>query len=81
LADHHGITKITIIFDRDRAGKNGAKKAVQLLKEHGLEGQVFDWEAPVAKTKTGKTYIPKSINDLAEMNTTQIIWLRSQGLL
>ena len=81
LADHFGISKINILFDRDKAGKTGAEKAAALLKQFDLEGQVFDWEKPVAKTKTGEIRISSSINDLADMSTTQITWLRDRGLL
>ena len=81
IADHHGVTGITIIFDRDKTGITGAEKAAGLLKEVGLNPIIFDWNAPVARTTQGIKHIPETINDLADFTIEQIAWLRSQQML
>ncbi len=81
IADHHGVTGITIIFDRDKTGIAGAEKAADLLKEVGLNPNIFDWNAPVARTRQGIKHIPETINDLADFSVEQIVWLRSQQML
>ena len=81
LAEHHGITNITIAYDRDEAGKMGAQKATALLQRHGLDAQIFDWDGPIARTNHGVKHIPETIQDLADFNTEQIVWLRNRKWL
>lgn len=81
FADHSGVTRVIILFDRDEAGQKGASKAQAILNEIGLEGQIFDWNAPLGRTAGGIVKIPETITDLAEFNNEQITWLRRKGRL
>ena len=74
------ITKVLIIYDRDKAGKDGTQKTVQWLKDRNLNVTVFGWETQFC-IKNRKISIPSNISDLADMKTKQINWLRAQSLL
>lgn len=81
LARHHNVQEIRLVFDRDKAGREGAVRATKLLSDIGLNVRNFDWNAPVAKTAKGPVHIPPEIQDLADLSTQQIAWLRQQQLL
>lgn len=81
LARHHNVQEIRLVFDRDKAGREGAARAVKLLSDIGLNARSFDWDAPVARTATGPVHIPPEIQDPADLSTQQIAWLRQQQLL
>lgn len=81
FADDFGIRRILIAYDRDDAGKAGADKAANLLTSLGLEPVIFDWEAPVGRSRNGPVHIPAGVNDLADLSTDQIDWLRRKGQL
>ena len=81
LARHHKVQEIRLVFDRDKAGREGAERAVKRLSGIGLKARRFDWDAPVATTAKGPVHIPSEIQDLANLSTQQIVWLRQQQLL
>ena len=81
FADHCNVTRVIVVFDRDEAGQRGADKAQTILNEFGLEGRIFDWDAPLGRTADGIVKIPETITDLAELNNEQIAWLRRRGSL
>lgn len=81
MADHFGITKVIIAYDRDMAGKAGADKALALLASIGLEPSLFDWDAPLGRTNGGIVTIPETISDLCDFTTEQMAWLRDHGRL
>lgn len=81
FADHCNVTRVIVVFDRDEAGQRGADKALTILNELGLEGRIFDWDAPLGRTAEGIVKIPEGITDLAELNNEQIAWLRRRGSL
>ncbi|MBV1864911.1 MAG: toprim domain-containing protein [Rhodobacteraceae bacterium] len=81
LARHHNVQEIRLVFDRDKAGREGAVRATKLLSDIGLNAHNFDWNAPVARTAKGPVHIPPEIKDLADFSTQQIAWLRQQKLL
>ena len=81
FADHCDVTRVIVVFDRDEAGQRGADKAQTILNECGLEGRIFDWDAPLGRTAEGIVKIPETITDLAELNNEQIAWLRRRERL
>lgn len=81
MAEHYGISKIIIAYDRDEAGRIGAVKAVDLLEAAGLASEIFDWEAPIARNAKGVVHIPKTTQDLADFSPEQLNWLRAKGRL
>lgn len=81
LARYHNVQEIRLVFDRDKAGREGAARATKLLSDIGLNARNFDWNAPVAQTAKGPVQIPPEIKDLAYLSNQQIAWLRQQKLL
>lgn len=81
MAEHFGISRILIAYDRDDAGKVGAEKAAIRLQDVGLTPAVFDWESPIGQTRDGPAHIPSNIHDLGDLTPTQLQWLRGKGLL
>lgn len=79
FSDHCGVTRVMIVFDRDDAGIRGAQKAQETLGEFGLDGRIFEWDAPLGQSSSGVVRIPDTISDLAELNDDQITWLRRRG--
>ena len=61
LARHHNVQEIRLVFDRDKAGREGAVRATKRLSDIGLNASNFDWDAPVARTATGPVHIPPEI--------------------
>ena len=78
IADIAGKHPVTIAYDRDEAGKEGALRTQGMLLKHHLEVRIFDWEQVLGKR--GKM-IPKRLADLAAFSTEQFQWLRQHGLL
>ncbi len=81
MADAHGATSIHIAYDRDEAGRQGAVKAAEQIRDVGLTPVIFDWNAPVGRNSAGDVFIPKTTSDLADFSTKQLIWLRAKGLI
>jgi len=81
LARHHSVKEITIAYDRDEPGREGAVKAAERLTAFGLQPNIFDWTAEVGRTTDGPAHIPEHISDLADCTTEQLAWLRQHGLL
>jgi len=75
-----GNCSILIAYDRDEAGKNGAKKANALLSEHGVGSRIFDWRAPIGKTRSGPVSIPETMTDLCDFSAEQLCWLRERRI-
>ena len=81
MSDAFGTTNIHIVYDRDEAGRKGADKAAERLLSIGLNPQIFDWNAPIARTARGDVFIPKSTADLADFTIEQLSWLRAKSLI
>lgn len=81
MAQAFGATTIHIVYDRDEAGRDGATKAVDRLQAVDLKAEVFDWDAPVGRNRSGDVRIPETVNDLGDFSSEQIQWLRQRGLL
>ena len=69
---------VTIAYDRDEAGKEGALRAQGMLLKRQLEARIFDWEQVLGRR--GKM-IPPHLVDLAVFSTAQFQWLRQHRLL
>lgn len=81
MADNFGAKQIRVIFDRDDAGRQGAVKAADALREVGLEPVIFDWDAPIGRSSRGAVHIPTETADLADFSTEQLTWLRAKNLI
>ena len=81
MADTFGAERIRVVFDRDEAGRKGAAKAADALRQIGLEPEVFDWDAPIGQSSRGAVHIPAGTDDLADFSTEQLIWLRAKNLI
>jgi DNA primase len=66
--------RILLFLDRDRAGRDGAQQALELLRGHGFETSVFDWDR-------GSERIPDSIQDPADMSGEQLRSLHNDGII
>ena len=80
MADTFGAKQIRVVFDRDDAGRQGAGKAADALRQVGLEPVIFDWDSPIARSSRGAVHIPAGTDDLADFSTEQLIWLRAKNL-
>lgn len=67
-----GFSRIVLFLDRDAAGRKGACRAFELLRQHGFDASVFDWD---------RNLIPDSIKDPADLSVEQLQRLRVQGCL
>ncbi len=76
-----GTETIRIAFDRDKAGQDGAIRAAERLQAQGLKTEIFDWNAPMARGASGDVFIPDEVQDLADLSTKQLKWLRQRGWL
>jgi DNA primase len=81
LAQFLGVETIRIAFDRDDAGQDGAVRAAERLQAQGLKTQTFDWNASMARNASGDVFIPDEVQDLADLSTKQLQWLRQRGWL
>jgi len=81
MAETFGATDIRVVYDRDTAGREGAAKAAAQIAALGLNARVFDWDAPVTRARSGDVFIPATVQDLADMSSKQIQWLRERGQL
>jgi transposase len=73
--------RIVLFLDRDQAGQDGARKALDLLQCHNFEVIVFDWDQDVSGNAQGPEPIPESIQDPADMSVEQLRHLRKQGII
>lgn len=80
LCLRNSIDHVRICFDRDPAGRKGAKKAEQSLSSLGIKVSSFDWNAPLSDGPS-RAKIPNSFTDIGGMNTQQIDWLRKRRKL
>jgi len=81
MADACGAETIRLVYDRDQAGRDGAAKAATLIQETGLTPSIFAWDAPVSRNTQGEVFIPTDVQDLADLSSKQIQWLRQRGQL
>jgi Toprim domain len=82
LAGELGIKKFTVWYDRDKAGIEGQKAALELLQASGFEGKGFDWSVRFDSIITQKdpiTLIP-SVKDACDFTKEQLQSIYSQVL-
>ena len=65
--------RIVLLLDRDRAGRDGAQRALDRLRSRGFEVNIFDWDR---KSEP----IPDSIQDPADMPVERLRRLRNEGI-
>jgi hypothetical protein len=78
-----GVNRFLFFYDRDRAGINGAEKALRTIATSGLELQAesFDWDRTWESSRREGVGIPSLIRDPADFSLGQLQWLRHQGLI
>jgi transposase/5S rRNA maturation endonuclease (ribonuclease M5) len=76
-----GFARIVLFLDRDNAGRNGARRALEQLRQHNFEVSVFDWDRATPGSVAGAEPIPDSIKDPADMPVEYLQRLRGQGLI
>jgi DNA primase len=62
--------RIVLFLDRDEAGRKGASKAFERLRQHSFEVSIFDWD---------RNLLPDTVKDSADMSVKQLQQLRVQG--
>lgn len=80
LADELGIKKLMVWYDRDKAGIEGQKAALELLKAHGYQSTGFDWGLrfdSIINQKDQITLIP-SVKDACDFTKEQLQHIHSQ---
>ena len=76
-----GFPRIVLFLDRDNAGRNGARQALERLQQHHFEVSVFDWDGNVPAGVADAEPIPDAIKDPADMSVECLQRLRGQGLI
>jgi transposase/5S rRNA maturation endonuclease (ribonuclease M5) len=72
---------ILLFLDRDQAGRDGAHRAQDRLRQQGLAVSVFDWDQEVSWSGQPAEPIAASIQDPADMSVGQLRHLRRQGII
>jgi 5S rRNA maturation endonuclease (ribonuclease M5) len=78
---HVPVPRITLFLDRDEAGRQGTKRAAELLEHQGFVVTAFDWEQVFPRHGLPPCRIGSSIKDPGDMSFTQIKWLRKRGMI
>jgi hypothetical protein len=84
IADRLGVRRFLFCYDRDRAGRDGAAKALELIgKERAgrYTAEAFDWEMAFPSPARGEVKIPEAIGDLCEFRVEQLEWLRAKKVI
>jgi DNA primase len=76
-----GFAHILLFLDRDQAGRDGAHRAQDRLRQQGLAVSVFDWDQEVSWSGQPAEPIAASIQDPADMSVVQLRHLRRQGII
>jgi DNA primase len=72
---------ILLFLDRDRAGRDGARRVREKLHLHNLPVTVFDWDQNMPCNGQASQIIPDSIQDPADMSVEQLRSLRDKGII
>ena len=83
IAEMIGVDRFLFFYDRDKAGHEGAERALAAISSSGLdlEAGVFDWDRVWSSLVRGDVSIPSSITDPAEFSIGQLQWLRTEGFI
>lgn len=78
-----GVNRFLFFYDRDKAGRAGAEKALEAITASGLDlrAEAFDWNLSWESPTRGRVGIPSTITDPAEFSVEQLRWLRREGWL
>jgi 5S rRNA maturation endonuclease (ribonuclease M5) len=82
IADRTGVQEFLFWYDRDQAGKEGQKKALEVLKDAGkITAKAFEWDMAFPSPARGKVKIPEEIGDVCEFSVEQLRWLRDKEVI
>ncbi len=90
LAQGLGIERFLIFYDRGQDGhsrtsqgriESGAVDAARLLKDGGLEAEVFRWDRAFSNAVRQDVPIPAEITDPCEFSVEALEWFRGRRLL
>jgi 5S rRNA maturation endonuclease (ribonuclease M5) len=83
IGETTGVSRFLFFYDRDRAGRAGAEKALQAIAASGLELQAesFNWDQTWESPYRGEVGIPASVIGPSEFSLGQLQWLRHEGLI
>jgi hypothetical protein len=81
LRSRIGFSRIVLFLDRDQAGREGARKAADRLRDHNFEVRVFDWDLSISWNGHSPGPLPNSIEDPADMSVEQLCSLRTRGII
>lgn len=85
ISERSGTNRVLVLFDRDQDGsepnRQGAQRAVELVRSAGLEADSFDWGMQFRDRRRGTVGIAKTITDPCELTIEQVRWLRDKGIL
>ena len=77
-----GINHFLFWYDRDKAGAEGQKKALEILENHpSLRTSVFDWTMEFSSDVRPRIPIPASLTDVCEFSVEQLRWLGDEGVI
>lgn len=79
LRDVLGMSAVTVMFDRDKAGQRAAEAAVALLDGVGWDVSAFDWSQALGTRSGVDVFIPSETRDPCDLSVDQIKWLQGQG--
>lgn len=81
IKDQLGDVEFLVWFDRDKAGREGQEKALELLKEQGITASGFDWRTSFKSRNRGEVTIPDTIKDACDFSVEQLKWLRRKEIV
>jgi hypothetical protein len=84
IAEQTGVRRFLLFYDRDRAGREGMERALELIKTERAgryTAEAFDWERAFPSPARGTVQIPEEITDAGEFAVEQLRWLRKQRML
>ncbi len=74
------VPRITLWFDRDEAGQQGTKKALNLLSQQKISVQSFNWQVKF-QNKQGVKQITIDLDDPDKLSVKQLQFLRERHLI
>jgi hypothetical protein len=84
IAERTGVQRFLLFYDRDRAGREGMERALELIKTERAgryTAEAFDWDQSFPSPARGTVPIPEDITDAGEFAVAQLKWLREKGII